>query len=58
MIGDSVADIEASREAGVKIASVLWDSYAKEQVRLKSDYFHTVEELRSFYYKYFTNQRE
>ena len=50
MIGDSVADIEASREAGVKIASVLWDSYGKELVQmLNSDYyFHTVEELREF----------
>jgi len=50
MIGDSVADIEASKEAGVKIASVLWDSYGKEEVKtLNSDYyFHTVEELRKF----------
>jgi phosphoglycolate phosphatase-like HAD superfamily hydrolase len=28
MIGDSPGDIKASREAGVKIASVVWDSYA------------------------------
>jgi len=36
MIGDSVSDVVASREAGVKIASVLWDSYAGEKCeRLK-----------------------
>jgi pyrophosphatase PpaX len=50
MIGDSVADVEASREAGVKIASVLWDSYACEEVKsMQSDYyFYSVEELRKF----------
>jgi HAD superfamily hydrolase (TIGR01549 family) len=50
MIGDSVSDVEAAREAGVKIASVLWDSYAKEKVQtLNSDYyFHSVEELKLF----------
>jgi pyrophosphatase PpaX len=50
MIGDSVSDVIASKEAGNKIASVLWDSYGKEEVKtLGSDYyFHTVEELREF----------
>jgi pyrophosphatase PpaX len=54
MIGDSVADIEASRKAGIKIASVLWDSYGKEEVKtLNSDYyFHTVKELSDFLLKY------
>ncbi len=50
MIGDAVSDIKAAREAGVQVASVLWDSYAKEKV-LKSNsdfYFHTVEELQAF----------
>jgi HAD superfamily hydrolase (TIGR01549 family) len=53
MIGDSVADIEASREAGVKIASVLWDSYGSKEVKsLNSDYyFHTVKELSDFLLK-------
>ncbi len=32
MVGDSVADVKAARDAGVKVAAVLWDSYAKEQV--------------------------
>ena len=50
MIGDSVSDVIASKEAGVKIASVLWDSYGGEKVKeMKSDYyFHTVEKLREF----------
>ncbi len=50
MIGDSPADIKAAKSAGVKIASVLWDSYAKEKVlQLKSDFiFHSVEELTKF----------
>lgn len=47
MIGDSVADIYASRDAGVAIASVVWDSYAKEQVQKLNpeNCFNTVEEL-------------
>jgi len=50
MIGDSVSDVKASREAGIKIASVLWDSYGIEEVKtLSSDYyFHSVEELKNF----------
>ncbi|MCK7522226.1 MAG: HAD family hydrolase [Ignavibacteriales bacterium] len=55
MIGDSPADIKAANSAGVKIASVLWDSYAKEKVlQLKSDFvFHSVEELKMFLEKIF-----
>lgn len=50
MIGDSIADIKAARNSGIKIASVLWDSYAKEKViAMGSDYlFNTVEELDDF----------
>lgn len=53
LIGDAPADIKAARAAGVKIASVVWDSYAKETVlESGSDYlFHTVEELRKFIIK-------
>jgi pyrophosphatase PpaX len=53
MIGDSVSDVKAARDAGVKIASVLWDSYGIEEVKkLKSDYyFHSVEELNEFLVK-------
>ncbi|HVO75666.1 MAG TPA: HAD family hydrolase [Ignavibacteriaceae bacterium] len=48
MIGDAISDIKASRKAGIKIASVVWDSYAKEEIKkLGSDYvFSTVEELK------------
>ena len=47
MVGDSLTDLKASRAAGVKIASVLWDSYDREQVlQAKTDFvFHTVGEM-------------
>ena len=50
MIGDSVGDVKAAKKAGIKIASVLWDSYRREKVlTLESDYyFHSVEELGKF----------
>ncbi len=50
MIGDAPGDIKASREAGIKVASVLWDSLTKEKVlKLGSDFvFYTVEELKNF----------
>jgi HAD superfamily hydrolase (TIGR01549 family) len=50
LFGDSPADIKAARSAGIKIGSVIWDSYAKDTVlAMKSDYvFHTVEEMKEF----------
>jgi len=50
MIGDAPADITASRSAGVKIASVVWDSYDKEKVlAMKSDYvFENTDDLLQF----------
>ncbi|MFC2083457.1 HAD family hydrolase [Bacteroidota bacterium] len=50
MVGDSPADIKAAQSAGVKIATVIWDSYAKDKVlELKSDfYFHSVDKLDQF----------
>lgn len=50
MIGDAPPDVKAAKATGIKIASVLWDSYAKEEVlQMGSDfYFHTVEELNNF----------
>lgn len=50
MIGDSVSDVKASKEAGIKVASALWDSYGGEKVKeMGSDYyFHSVESLREF----------
>lgn len=53
MIGDAPADIIAAREAGVKVASVLWDSYAKDKVlNMESDFiFHNTEELKEFIFR-------
>ncbi len=50
MIGDAPSDIIAANKAGVKIASVLWDSYAKDKVlKMGSDYiFHNTQELKDF----------
>lgn len=50
MVGDAPSDVKAARATGIKIASVLWDAYAKEEVmKMGSDYyFHSVEELQSF----------
>ncbi len=48
MVGDAVADFKASRETGVDIASVLWDSYGKEEVlKLSPDYFF--HDVRDFF---------
>jgi len=39
MVGDAVSDVKAAHEAGVKIAAVMWDSYAKEKVlQMKTDF--------------------
>jgi len=50
MIGDAPADIIAARRAGAKIASVVWDSYAKEKVlEMRSDYvFENTKDLLKF----------
>jgi HAD superfamily hydrolase (TIGR01509 family) len=47
MVGDSLTDIKASRAAGVRVASVLWDSYDRERVlQAKAEFvFHTVDEM-------------
>jgi pyrophosphatase PpaX len=50
MIGDSPADIIAAKEANVKMASVVWDAYAKDEViKMNNSYlFHSVDELHKF----------
>ncbi len=47
MVGDSPADICAAREGGVRIASVLWDSYAADTVlQLQPDFvFYSVSDF-------------
>lgn len=51
MVGDSVADVKAAREAGVRVVSVLWDSYARDRVlQLNPEYvFRTVGELHDWF---------
>jgi len=53
MVGDAPADIHAAKNANIKIASVLWDSYAEDEVKkLGSDfYFSTVKEFSDFVFK-------
>ncbi len=53
MIGDAPSDIIASNECGVEIASVVWDSYAEDEVRKlnSKNLFHSVDELRNFIFK-------
>jgi pyrophosphatase PpaX len=50
MVGDSVSDVKAAHEAGVKIAAVLWDSYAKEKVlQMKTDFvFENTKEFQDW----------
>jgi len=47
MVGDAVADVKAAREAGIRVAAVLWDSYGKDKILgMDVDYrFHSVEEF-------------
>lgn len=47
MVGDAVADIHASRAAGVRVAAALWDSYDRERVlNANADLvFHRVDDM-------------
>ncbi|HEX7357457.1 MAG TPA: HAD family hydrolase [Ignavibacteriaceae bacterium] len=53
MIGDAPSDIIAANKSGVEIASVVWDSYAENEVRKlnPNNIFHTVDELRDYIFK-------
>ncbi|MCX8011469.1 MAG: HAD-IA family hydrolase, partial [Ignavibacteria bacterium] len=50
MIGDSVHDIIAAKEAKVQIASAVWDSYSKSKVIEMNPncYFESVNELKEW----------
>jgi HAD superfamily hydrolase (TIGR01549 family) len=50
MVGDSVVDVKAAREAGVKIAAVVWDSYTKDKVlQMKTDFvFNDTKEFQDW----------
>lgn len=47
MVGDSPADILAARDAGIAVASVLWDPFARERV-LKHERDHTFHTVAEF----------
>jgi pyrophosphatase PpaX len=47
MVGDSVSDVKAAREAGVAIAAVVWDSYAKDRV-LEMGVAHVFHDVQEF----------
>jgi len=53
MIGDAPSDIIAANESCVEIASVIWDSYAEDEVRKlnSQNLFRSVNELRDFIFK-------
>ena len=53
MIGDAPSDIIAANKCGVEIASVVWDSYAEDEVRKlnSKNLFHSVNDLRDFIFK-------
>lgn len=50
MVGDAVADILAAREAGIPVASVLWDAFNKDRVlQHERDFtFHTVPDFAAW----------
>jgi HAD superfamily hydrolase (TIGR01549 family) len=51
MVGDAVADVRASRAAGVRSAAVLWDSYDPEAVLAAAPdlVFRRVDEMTSWF---------
>jgi HAD superfamily hydrolase (TIGR01549 family) len=50
MVGDAVSDIKAAKDSNVEIASVIWDSYSAEKVKILNprNCFSTVQELKRF----------
>lgn len=54
MIGDSPADINAAKAAGVQIASVIWDSYSEQELKNLNgnNIFHNVAELKDYIFKF------
>ena len=50
MVGDAHVDVLSARNAGVHVASVLWDSFTVDKIlQLNPDYvFYTVEEFTQF----------
>ena len=50
MVGDAHVDVIAAKQAGVKVAAVLWDSLTADKIKnLNPDYiFHAIEEFSNF----------
>lgn len=50
MVGDAPSDIIAALSAGIEIASVIWDSYSADKVKIMNPQkcFYSVSELRGF----------
>ncbi len=51
MIGDSISDIKAAKEAKIKVAAALWDSYSREKIMSEVvDYiFENIEQMKMFF---------
>jgi HAD superfamily hydrolase (TIGR01509 family) len=60
MIGDSISDIKASHAAGVRIASVVWDTFdlARVQAANPDCLFRTVDEMMSWFRELFPDNKE
>jgi pyrophosphatase PpaX len=60
MIGDSISDIKASHAAGVRIASVVWDTFdlARVQAANPDCLFRTVDEMMSWFRDLFADNKE
>jgi HAD superfamily hydrolase (TIGR01549 family) len=54
MVGDSLADLQASRSAGVPIAAALWDSYDRTRVLAAQPdvVFHSAEEMLDWFHRH------
>lgn len=57
MVGDSLSDVRASRAAGVRVASVLWDTHDGARVREANPdlMFETVEGMLLWFHDIFRN---
>jgi phosphoglycolate phosphatase-like HAD superfamily hydrolase len=60
MIGDSISDIKASHAAGVRIASVVWDTLDLARVRAANPdcLFGTVDEMMAWFRDMFPENKE
>ncbi len=59
MVGDSLADLRASRSAGISIAAALWDSYDTRRVLAAQPdvVFHSVQEMLQWFHVHTNGSR-